>query len=124
LINGFISFYFLEGFINGEYWIPSIAPLLCLFSNFYILTDKSFFFSNLIPSFVLALMFIFCCALFFNVVNQNIEFETPFMEKIALHTERTAAFTLAIYLIDLFSFNNFSIYSILLPILVILLTNL
>lgn len=76
----------------------------------------------MIPSLILAILFIFCFAFFVNFLNKNIEFETPFMEKIAIHTERTASLTIAVFIVNFLSQNfvNFEIFY--LPPLIMLLT--
>lgn len=109
LVNGFTSFYLIQNLVEVHHFYSFIVPLFCVSSNLYLIIDAQFWYAVILPSIILGGLFMFCCGFFVNIINDQFELETPFMDKFVLHTERIGAVDLACTIIDMFNSQQWSL---------------
>lgn len=69
LINGFAAFYCINNFIKSTSLFSMTIPIFCVISNFYLGMNTYFWYNAVLPSLVLGILFIMCCGLFVNFIN-------------------------------------------------------
>ncbi|EAR94656.2 zinc finger, C3HC4 type (RING finger) protein (macronuclear) [Tetrahymena thermophila SB210] len=109
LCNGFASHYFMQGFLEGKFWVPFLVPLLCLGWNIYLVLQSNFLSSILWPAVILVFLFLFCYAIIAYFLNFTYTFQTTYMSDIAAYIEQLGSFHLAVQVLKIFSAGQFSL---------------
>lgn len=95
LSNGFASFFFLQGLVQGTGKTSILVPVFCISSNLYIAYSYNFWQDVAVPSLIFGTFFVLSFIFFMHLINAEFEFETPFMDKLSNYTERIGSYYLA-----------------------------
>ncbi|KRX05929.1 hypothetical protein PPERSA_01007 [Pseudocohnilembus persalinus] len=107
IVNSFISYSCIERYIkNLDVFTPQLAKVCC-FANIYIAFILPGFMQTLLPSLVFCFLFLLSCGIIVNIFNEDMNFETPFMDTLCMYTERLGAFCMSTYIYEIIRTGSF-----------------